>query len=128
MKGRCYTMKEIGRKNVTKELTDMIFDKDHQGISVKDCVGIKLKVTRFIVYDMEDGTFHLKFFDDQENDYYTGSQVFIKDFMRLAKASGDEDFEITIEEGKSNKGRIYLTIPEAPKKESNSNKWKEMDW
>lgn len=121
-------MKEIGRKNVTKELTDMIFDKDHQGISVKDCVGRKLKVTRFLVYDMEDGTFHLKFFDDQEKDYYTGSQVFIKDFMRLAKASGDEDFEITVEEGKSNKGRSYLTIPEAPKKESNSNKWKEMDW
>lgn len=121
-------MKEIGRRNVTKELTDMIFDKDHKGISVKDCIGRKITVTKFLVYDMEDGTYHLKFFDNEDRDYYTGSQVFIKDFMRLAKSMGEADFIITVEEAKSNKGRSYLTIPEAPKKESNSDAWKEIDW
>ena len=77
-------MKEIGRFNVENEALDEVFDKEHKGTSVKDCVGGKLEVVGFVVYDNE-GSYHLKFFAKSGKkvveDFYTGSQVFIKDFM-----------------------------------------------
>ena len=116
-------MKEIGRFNVENEALDEVFDKEHKGTSVKDCVGGKLEVVGFVVYDNE-GSYHLKFFAKSGKkvveDFYTGSQVFIKDFMRLANSleleEGDS-FKITIAEGESKQGRKYLYIEEAPKRE-----------
>lgn len=128
-------MKEIGRFNVGNEALDEVFDKEHKGTSVKDCVGGKLEVVGFVVYDNE-GSYHLKFFAKSGKkaveDFYTGSQVFIKDFMRLANSleleEGDS-FKITIAEGESKKGRKYLYIEEAPKREPRDvNGWRNVEW
>lgn len=128
-------MKEIGRFNVENEALDEVFDKEHKGTSVKDCVGGKLEVVGFVVYDNE-GSYHLKFFAKSGKkvveDFYTGSQVFIKDFMRLANSleleEGDS-FKITIAEGESKKGRKYLYIEEAPKREPRDvNGWLNVEW
>lgn len=128
-------MKEIGRFNVENEALDEVFDKEHKGTSVKDCVGGKLEVVGFVVYDNE-GSYHLKFFAKSGKkvveDFYTGSQVFIKDFMRLANSleleEGDS-FKITIAEGESKKGRKYLYIEEAPKREPRDvNGWRNVEW
>lgn len=121
-------MKEIGRMNVSKEMLDEIFNPEHRGVSVKDCVGQKICTVGFVLYDMEDGGFHLKFIDDNGVDYYTSSQVFIKDYMRLRQGTDDTTITITIEEGTSSKGRKYLTIKEAPKKTNNSDAWRNMTW
>ena len=125
-------MKEIGRMNVTKEQLDEVFDKEHKGTSVKDVIGAKLNVTGFALYDVE-GTYHLKFFADSgqgnTEDFFTGSQVFIKDFMRIAKNVPDgETFLITVSEGESKKGRKYLYIEEAPKTKSNNTDWRNIDF
>ena len=47
-------MKEIGRtSNVTKEMTDLIFEKDHKGISVADNAGTKVEVDAFVLYQKD---------------------------------------------------------------------------
>ena len=125
-------MKELGRMNVTKEMLDEIFDKEHTGTSVKDVIGAKLTVRGFALYDVE-GKYHLKFFaesgQDNTEDFFTGSQVFIKDFMRLAKTVPDgETFTITVCEGESKKGRKYLYIDEAPKSNTNNTDWRNIDF
>ena len=125
-------MKELGRMNVTKEMLDEIFDKEHKGTSVKDVIGAKLTVTGFALYDVE-GKYHLKFFAESgqgnTEDFFTGSQVFIKDFMRIAKNVPDgETFLITVCEGESKKGRKYLYIDEAPKSISNNTDWRNIEF
>ena len=122
-------MKEIGRKNVTQDTLDTLFDKSHTGISVKDTIGQKIVVTGFVVYDMEDGSYHLKFFDNDGKDYYTSSQVFIREFMRYASKNEDDGFDvfaITPKQAKSKKGRSYLYLFDNPDK--NNNGWKSIDW
>ena len=135
-------MKEIGRTaNVTKEMTDKVFAQDHKGIAVKDNVGTKVQVDAFTVYqkskangDDVDG-FVLKFWDTEGNDWYTSSEVFVKDFMRMAQLNVDmetnmfmEPMTITIRTEKAQKsGKNYYYIEEAPKKEP-SQAWKEMTW
>lgn len=121
-------MKQLARVNVTKDQLDEVFDKAHKGTSVKDIVGAHVLVTGFSLYD-KDGTYHLKFFGDSgqgnHEDFYTGSQVFIKDFMRLAQSIPEgESFEIVIAEGESLKGRKYLYIENAPKAKSNNTDWR----
>lgn len=131
-------MKEIGRtSNVTKEMTDKIFEEGHKGISVGDNVGTKVLVDAFTLYvDEKDGKtlFSLKFWDNEGQDWYTGSQVFIKDFMRLAKEKLEEatnmfpePMQITICKEKSQSNRDYYYIEEAPKKEA-STAWRSMEW
>lgn len=129
-------MKEIGRFNVENGALDEVFDKEHKGTAVKDCIGGKLEIVGFVVYDNE-GSYHLKFFakagkKGAVEDFYTGSQVFIKDFMRLANSleleEGDS-FKITVAEGESKKGRKYLYIEEAPKREPrDTNGWRHIEW
>lgn len=122
-------MKELGRANVTKEQLDVVFDKEHKGISVKDVVGSVINVSGFVVYDMGDNTFHLKFFDDKENDFYTSSQVFIKDFMRYAKEVDTIPFTITVAEGESKKGRKFLFVTESRNNDRTANdNWKNINW
>lgn len=123
-------MKELGRYNVTKEQLDEIFDKEHKGTAVKDVIGAKLTVTGFALYDI-DGSYHLKFFADagqgNTEDFFTGSQVFIKDFMRLAQTVPDgETFTITVCEAESKKGRKYQYIEEAPKTNADNPNWRDM--
>ena len=66
-----------------------------------------------------------KIIDDAERDYYTGSQVFIKNFILYAQSFEDDAFPITITvaEGKSKTGKKYYTIEEAP---STSSNWREI--
>lgn len=133
-------MKEIGRtSNVTKEMTDLIFEKDHKGISVADNVGTKVKVDAFVLYQKDQikdksDDLVLKFWDNEGQDWYAGSQVFIKSFMRLVKETLDlkadlfpEPMEITITSTKSNKGFTYYDIEEAPKSKP-SKAWLDMEW
>ena len=127
-------MKELGRMNVTKEQLDEIFDQEHKGTSVKNCIGAKITVTGFALYVTdEDNKYHLKFFGESgqgnTEDFFTGSQVFIKDFMRIAQNVPDgESFLITVCEGESKKGRKYLYIEEAPKTTTNNNNWRSIDF
>lgn len=118
-------MKEIGRFNITKEQLDAIFTEGHSSIAVNTMVGKQIKVAGFSIYDMEDGTKSLKIIDDAERDYYTGSQVFIKNFILYAQSFEDDAFPITITvaEGKSKTGKKYYTIEEAP---SSSSNWREI--
>lgn len=121
-------MKELGRMNVTKEMLDEIFDKEHIGTSVKDVIGAKLTVTGFALYDVE-GKYHLKFFAESgqgnHEDFFTSSQVFIKDFLRTAKQFEDgEPFDIIVAQGESKKGRKYLYIENAPTTKSNNTDWR----
>ena len=127
-------MREIGKVDMPRETLDLLFQKDHKGTSVADCIDSPINVTGFALYDA-DGSYHLKFIGVERDatkvkDYYTSSQVFIKDFMRLAKLVDDDNFFITVtpKEGKSNKGRKYLYIEEAPKKGGNNSNWKSIDW
>lgn len=134
-------MKEIGRtSNVTKEMTDKVFEQDHKGIAIADNVGTKVRVDAFTLYQkdqIKDGSddFVLKFWDNEGQDWYANSQVFIKSFMRLVKEHLDMDMnifpepmEITIQKIKSQKSsHEYYDIAEAPKAQP-SNKWKEMEW
>lgn len=126
-------MKELGRMNVTKEMLDEIFDKEHTGTSVKDVIGAKITVTGFTLYiNEDDNKYHLKFFGDSgqgnTEDFFTGSQVFIKDFIRMAKNVPDgESFLITVCEGESKKGRKYLYIDEAPKTTASNSEWRNLD-
>ena len=114
-------MKEIGRFNVTREQLDAIFAEGHDGIRISDKVGSKINVAGFVIYDMEDNTKSLKLFDDTGRDYYTGSQVFIKNFILFAQQLDDTEFPatITVTEGKSKTGKKYYSIEEAPVSSSN---------
>lgn len=121
-------MKELARVNVTKEQLDEIFDQEHKGTSVKDVIGATIKVVGFSLYDVE-GSYHLKFFGDSgqgnHEDFFTSSQVFIKDFLRTAKQFEDgEPFDIIIAQGESKKGRKYLYIENAPTTKSNNTDWR----
>ena len=121
-------MKEIGRFNVSKEITDMLFDKEHKGNSVKDNIDVEMLVTGFIIYDMEGDGYHLKFITHDDKDYYTSSQVFIKEFMRIAKNAEDKPFIVTPIEATSSKGRKYLSIKESIPKSTDNDAWKNMNW
>lgn len=122
-------MKEIGRKNVTQEKLDTLFDISHTGISVKDTIGQTIVVTGFVVYNMEDGSYHLKFFDNNDKDYYTSSQIFIKEFMRLAKEMDDEEtFTIEPKTGKTRKGRSYLYLNDDSEDRTTNDNWKSINW
>lgn len=124
-------MKEVGRYNVTKDQTDIVFDRDHSGISIGTMAGKSIEVVGFIIYDNEDGSYHLKVWDKDERDYYTSSQVFIKNFIKYMKLFEDLDAAIPVEvspvEIKSNKGRSYLSFTEAPSAESNNDAWRNLN-
>ncbi len=133
-------MKEIGRTaNVTKDMTDKIFEDGHKGIDIKDNVGVTVEVTDFTLYQKEQEKdnstdLSLKFWDKEGNDWYTGSQVFIKSFMRMIKMVFDDktgnlsqNLFVTVKKEKSKNGRDYYDIEEAPKKQP-SNAWKNMEW
>lgn len=125
-------MKELARVNVTKEQLDEVFNQEHKGTSVKDVVGAHIMVTGFTLYDHE-GNYHLKFFGDSgqgnHEDFYTGSQVFIKDFMRLAQTKEDgETFEVIVSEGESKKGRKYLYVENTPTTKSNNTDWRNIEF
>lgn len=127
-------MKEIGRINVTKEMLDVVFDKEHTGTSISTTVDKNLCITGFVLYDMEDGSYHIKVWDKDGADYYTSSQCWIRAFMRYVKSTYDVDaidkisLSVTTQEGKSNKGRRFLTIFEAPSEFRARNEWKTMNW
>ena len=133
-------MKEIGRtSNVTKEMTDLIFEKDHKGISVADNAGTKVQVNAFVLYQKDmikdkSDDLVLKFWDTEGQDWYAGSQIFIKSFMRMIKEHIDlnlnllpEPMQITITATKSAKGFTYYDIEEAPKAQP-SKAWLDMEW
>lgn len=121
-------MKEIGRFNVTREQLDAIFAEGHNGISVSTMADKKIVVAGFVVYDNEDNSKSLKFIDTAGRDYYTSSQVFIKNFILYMQSKEDSDFpvDITVKEGKSAKGRKYLTIEESIGSGGNNNDWRNM--
>lgn len=121
-------MKEIGRFNVTREQLDAIFAEGHNGISVSTMADKKIVVAGFVVYDNEDNSKSLKFIDTAGRDYYTSSQVFIKNFILYMQSKEDADFpvDITVKEGKSAKGRKYLTIEESIGSGGNNNDWRNM--
>lgn len=121
-------MKEIGRFNVTREQLDAIFAEGHNGISVSTMTDKKIVVAGFVVYDNEDNSKSLKFIDTAGRDYYTSSQVFIKNFILYMQSKEDADFpvDITVKEGKSAKGRKYLTIEESIGSSGNNNDWRNM--
>ena len=121
-------MKEIGRFNVTREQLDAIFAEGHNGISVSTMADKKIVVAGFVVYDNEDNSKSLKFIDTAGRDYYTSSQVFIKNFTLYMQSKEDSDFpvDITVKEGKSAKGRKYLTIEEYIGSGGNNNDWRNM--
>ena len=133
-------MKEIGRtSNVTKDMTDMVFEKDHKGISVADNAGTKVEVIAFVLYQKDmikdkSDDLVLKFWDKEGQDWYAGSQIFIKSFMRMIKEVIDlesnllpEPMKITITATKSAKGFTYYDIEEAPKAKP-SKAWLDMEW
>lgn len=108
-------MKELGRFNVTREQLDLIFTEGHQSIAINTMIGTPICVSGFVIYDNEDNTKSLKIIDDAGRDYYTGSQVFIKNFILYAQSFEDDQFPITITpiEGKSKTGKKYYSIEEA---------------
>ena len=106
----------------------MLFDKEHKGNSVKDNIDVEMLVTGFIIYDMEGDGYHLKFITHDDKDYYTSSQVFIKEFMRIAKNAEDKPFIVTPIEATSSKGRKYLSIKESIPKSTDNDAWKNMNW
>ena len=114
-------MKEIGRFNVTREQLDNIFTECHSSIAINTMVGTPICVAGFAIYDNEDDTKSLKIIDDAGRDYYTGSQVFIKNFILYAQTFEDDAFPIIItpSEGKSKTGKKYYSIEEAPTSNSN---------
>lgn len=121
-------MKEIGRFNVTREQLDAIFAEGHDGIPVNTMVGCPINVAGFVVYENEDNTKSLKFFDTQGRDYYTGSQVFIKNFIMYLQTKEDDEFpvQVTVKEGTSQKSkRKYLTIEEGSAG-ANNGAWRNM--
>lgn len=123
-------MKEVGRFNVTREQLDAIFAEGHNGIAINTMVGKQINVAGFVIYDMEEegNAKQVKLIDDSGRDYYTGSQVFIKNLILYLQTKNDEDFpvSITVKESESKKGRKYLTIEEAVGSSGNNDGWRSM--
>ena len=118
-------MKQIGRFNVTREQLDKVFEENHAGVPISSMVGKELVIDGFVVYDMGDNTKSIKIFDIAGRDFYTSSQVFIKNLVEYFQTLDDSDFPATIHvvEAKSSKGRTYYTIEEAVPGENN-NSWR----
>ena len=123
-------MKEIGRFGVTREMLDDVFSEGHNGISIATKVGSKIQIRGFALYEVEDGGKSLKLFDTEGRDYYTQSQVFIRNTIEYFQTKEDEEFpiEITVVEVTSKKGRKYLTIEEAVSGDGNNDGWRSVTW
>lgn len=122
-------MKEVGRFNVTREQLDGIFAEGHNGIAINTMVDKEIEISGFVLYDMEeDNAKQVKIIDTSGRDYYTGSQVFIKNLMLYLQTKNDDEFPviITIKEVESKKGRKYLTIEEAVGSGGNNDGWRSM--
>lgn len=108
-------MKQIGIFNVTRNQLDNVFTEGHKGIAINTMVGKSIKIEGFAIYQMDDGSKSIKIFDTDGRDYYTSSQVFIKNLVEYLQTLNDDDFPATVNvvEEKSQKGRTYYTIAEA---------------
>ena len=119
-------MKEVGRFNVTREQLDAIFAEGHNGIAINTMVDKVIEISGFVLYDMEeDNAKQVKIIDTSGRDYYTGSQVFIKNLMLYLQTKNDDEFPVTVtvKDSESKKGRKYLTIEEAV---GNNDGWRNM--
>lgn len=121
-------MKELGRYNITREQLDEIFTEGHNGISIATMVDKIIVVSGFAIYAGEDGAKSLKIIDTAGRDYYTSSQVFVKNFIIYMQSKQDADFpvDITVKEATSKKGRKYLTIEEAASGDGNNDGWRNL--
>ena len=120
-------MKEVGRFNVSREQLDAIFTEGHNGIAINTMVDKTINIAGFVLYDMEeDNAKQIKIIDDAGRDYYTGSQVFIKNLIIYLQSKNDDEFPVTItvKEAESKKGRKYLTIEEAIGSDGNNDGWR----
>ncbi len=108
-------MKQIGIFNVTRNQLDNVFTEGHKGIAINTMGGKSIKIEGFVIYQMDDGSKSIKIFDTDGRDYYTSSQVFIKNLIEYLQTLDDADFPTTVNvvEEKSQKGRTYYTIAEA---------------
>ena len=122
-------MKQIGRFNVTREQLDKVFEENHAGVPISSMVGKELVIAGFVVYDMGDNTKSIKIFDIAGRDFYTSSQVFIKNLIEYLQTLDDTDFpaSVHIEEVQSNKGRKYYTIKEAVSS-ANNDSWRTINF
>ena len=122
-------MKQIGRFNVTREQLDKVFEENHAGVPISSMVGKELVIDGFVVYDMGDNTKSIKIFDIAGRDFYTSSQVFIKNLIEYLQTLDDTDFpaSVHIEEVQSNKGRKYYTIKEAVSS-ANNDSWRTINF
>ena len=122
-------MKEIGRQNLSQETINKWFEKDHKGHSISELTDKTVDINGFVIYDNEGG-YHLKFETIDGTDFYASSQVFIKDFMRIAKNANDAPFKITTKEGTSKKNRKFYFVEEASKysEKKAHDEWKSMEW
>ena len=120
-------MKQIGIFNVTRNQLDNVFTEGHKGIAINTMAGKSIKIEGFAIYQMDDGSKSIKIFDTDGRDYYTSSQVFIKNLMEYLQTLDDSDFPATVNvvEEKSQKGRTYYTIAEAIKTFDN-NAWRNL--
>lgn len=119
-------MKEVGRFNVTREQLDAIFAEGHDGISISTMVGSKIQIAGFAIYENDDNTRSIKIIDTAGRDYYTTSQVFVKNLILFLQSKDDDEFpvEITVSQATSKKGRTYLTIEEAIGSDGDNNNWR----
>ena len=108
-------MKQIGIFNVTRNQLDNVFTEGHKGIAINTMGGKSIKIEGFAIYQMDDGSKSIKIFDTDGRDYYTSSQVFIKNLIEYLQTLEDDEFPATVNvvEEKSQKGRTYYTIAEA---------------
>ena len=108
-------MKQIGIFNVTRNQLDNVFTEGHKGIAINTMAGKSIKIEGFVIYQMDDGSKSIKIFDTDGRDYYTSSQVFIKNLIEYLQTLDDAEFPATVNivEEKSQKGRTYYTIAEA---------------
>ena len=108
-------MKQIGIFNVTRNQLDNVFTEGHKGIAINTMAGKSIKIEGFVIYQMDDGSKSIKIFDTDGRDYYTSSQVFIKNLIEYLQTLDDVEFPATVNivEEKSQKGRTYYTIAEA---------------
>lgn len=122
-------MKQIGRFNVTREQLDKVFEENHAGVPISSMVGKELVIDGFVVYDMGNNTKSIKIFDIAGRDFYTSSQVFIKNLIEYLQTLDDTDFpaSVHIEEVKSTKGRTYYTIKEAVSS-ANNDSWRTINF
>ena len=122
-------MKQIGRFNVTRDQRDKVFEEIHAGVPISSMVGKELVIDGFVVYDMGDNTKSIKIFDIAGRDFYTSSQVFIKNLIEYLQTLDDTDFpaSVHIEEVQSNKGRKYYTIKEAVSS-ANNDSWRTINF